>query len=434
MSKPPKGSSYSLKVIVMSIQFIIFGRISLRGTSYAVSKAASSQARHNPCHTTTQLWMLKYGLYLLEKPKEKRNDWIWILDHTIEFGTKKCLVIVGIEKEKLAERKCKIKHEDLTVLDIFITNIADADSVKKRFNKLKKDIGIPVQIISDGGGNIRGAIKQLIEECVDNNIIKTYDVTHKASLILKSALENDKRWNEFTKQVTKTKRSLVHTVLSFMCPPKPKDKSRWLNLESFVKWSENSLLQGKEFMDQKSKEKYNSKVSWVNDFSKDIKKWRTMLELLDIMMNEVKNEGFSSETYCNVSKKMKKVKSKAKQIVNIKCDILDYISQETSGMQDVYLGSSDIIESIFGRYKNFSSKTPMREVGKAVLTMPVFTNQLNSLEVKKAMEKITEKQVQDWLNKNIGVSLFAKRLKFCNLSNKNKKIGEKNGATLTKCA
>ncbi|MFZ2653952.1 MAG: hypothetical protein WAX69_03485 [Victivallales bacterium] len=49
----------------------------------------------------------------------------------------------------------------------------------------------------------------------------------------------------------------------------------------------------------------------------------------------------------------------------LKKEIMDYIEEETAGIGDkqILLGSSDIIESVFGRYKEFSGKTPMKEVG-----------------------------------------------------------------------
>jgi hypothetical protein len=51
----------------------------------------------------------------------------------------------------------------------------------------------------------------------------------------------------------------------------------------------------------------------------------------------------------------------------------------------------------------------MKEVGKAVLTMPVFTSSINLLEVKEAMESVSDKDLKKWLNENIGQSLFSKR-------------------------
>ena len=68
----------------------------------------------------------------------------------------------------------------------------------------------------------------------------------------------------------------------------------------------------------------------------------------------------------------------------LKKEIMDYIEEETAGVGDdqILLGSSDIIESVFGRYKGFSGKTPMEEVGRAVLTIPVFTGKLDASAVR----------------------------------------------------
>lgn len=66
----------------------------------------------------------------------------------------------------------------------------------------------------------------------------------------------------------------------------------------------------------------------------------------------------------------------------------------------------------------------MKEVGKAVLTMPIFTSDIDPAEVKEAMETITEQDVKDWLNENIGESLFAKRLIFCKLRKNNQKVSQ----------
>ena len=78
-------------------------------------------------------------------------------------------------------------------------------------------------------------------------------------------------------------------------------------------------------------------------------------------------------------------------------------------------GCSDIIESVLGKYKIFSGKSPMKEVGKAVLTMSVFTSGVEYGEVKTAMESVSAKDVRIWLDENIGESLFAKRKTVFNL-------------------
>ena len=93
----------------------------------------------------------------------------------------------------------------------------------------------------------------------------------------------------------------------------------------------------------------------------------------------------------------------------IRNEALIYLEEECAEISGVYSGCSDIIESVFGKYKTFSAKSPMKEVGKAVLTIPVFTINIGYNEVKAAMESVSTKDLKSWLDKNVGISLFAKR-------------------------
>ena len=110
-----------------------------------------------------------------------------------------------------------------------------------------------------------------------------------------------------------------------------------------------------------------------------------------------------------------------KRLRTLKEEIMDYIEVETAGIGDdqILLGSSDIIESVFGRYKGFSGKTPMKEVGRAVLAIPVFTGKFDAAEVRTAMESVPAKDVDDWLRQNIGESFLSKRKRAFSLINTN---------------
>ncbi len=67
----------------------------------------------------------------------------------------------------------------------------------------------------------------------------------------------------------------------------------------------------------------------------------------------------------------------------------------------------------------------MKEIGRAILTIPVFTSKINYDEVKNAMETISAQDVIDWQRKNIGTTLLAKR-KIAFNSGKTKKQVKKN--------
>jgi hypothetical protein len=47
---------------------------------------------------SVRLWLLRLGLYHLDRPQERADDWMWIVDHTLQLGDRKCLIIVGIRQ------------------------------------------------------------------------------------------------------------------------------------------------------------------------------------------------------------------------------------------------------------------------------------------------------------------------------------------------
>ncbi len=72
------------------------------------------------------------------------------------------------------------------------------------------------------------------------------------------------------------------------------------------------------------------------------------------------------------------------------------------------MGSSDVIESLFGKYKWFGEKAPYAEVGASVLALPVLTVELTAEMVYEAMLSVSVEDVRDWAAENIGRSTLSK--------------------------
>ena len=171
---------------------------------------------------------MRFGFHKLLKPVEWREDWIYLLDHTIDFGVKKCLVVLGVTLEKFRQNQCKLRHQDMEILAITVHESATAASVQETLETVSATTGVPAQIVSDNGSNIKRGVEDFLKEKPRTKY--TYDITHKVGILLKHHLENDANWNLLVNKTCETKRSLLHTILGFLAPPKPSDKSRWLNL------------------------------------------------------------------------------------------------------------------------------------------------------------------------------------------------------------
>ncbi len=363
-----------------------------------------------PCYTIVQDWIMRFGLYKLSKPPQQRNDWVYVLDHTIDFGKKKCFLVLGVTLEKLREKAFNIGHQDMEVLAVRIEESATAESVRRTLQQVSNQTGEPAQIVSDGGKNIKRGIADFKQDC-KQEVRETYDITHQAALLIERHLANDENWNLLLKKIPETKRGVLHTCIAFLSPAKPRDKCRWLNLQTHLDWADKMLRFEKEPMPAEQREKYDARMGWLKDFKPQLREWRTMLNMLEAAKYEIKTYGLRRDSRKRVDNALSQFRASTRRLRTLRKQILQYIEQQTDGIQknETFLGCSDIIESVIGKYKSFSAKTPMKEVGKAVLTIPVFTSEVTQQEVKEAMEQVSTRDLKNWLEQNIGNTLFAKR-------------------------
>ena len=73
------------------------------------------------------------------------------------------------------------------------------------------------------------------------------------------------------------------------------------------------------------------------------------------------------------------------------------------------LCTSDIIESAFGKYKNYISHNPMAGITNLALCIVAFTSSLKEREVKDALEATTVNSIKDWTQNFIGKTLLQRR-------------------------
>lgn len=89
---------YSLGQIAVALLLMLDCRASLRGTALTIGIISRllGWSQEVPSPTTVRSWLLRIGLYQLERPLEKADDWVWIVDHTVQIGELKALLIVGL--------------------------------------------------------------------------------------------------------------------------------------------------------------------------------------------------------------------------------------------------------------------------------------------------------------------------------------------------
>ncbi|MDM8563411.1 hypothetical protein QUF54_08670, partial [Candidatus Marithioploca araucensis] len=141
------GHKYILLIQELGIKMVLEAHTSLRGAM----KCFELFAQYFPI----QNWLHSEGLYELQQKLPHRTDRAWIIDCTIKIGTKKCFLIAGVTHAHLSKHGFNLQHNDVQVLRMEIVSQLNGEIVCQYLEELSQEIGIPQQIVSDHGNDIK---------------------------------------------------------------------------------------------------------------------------------------------------------------------------------------------------------------------------------------------------------------------------------------
>lgn len=156
--------------------------------------------------------------------------------------------------------------------------------------------------------------------------------------------------------------------------------------------------------------KFQSKLGWLSNYKQEIEVYVELVTLVKAVEKQVKLSGLHRHSHLRWEESMdNRLLSFRGQ--KLKQQISDYLTFEGSQIPEgsTLLGTSDVVESLFGKYKNFSSARPLKEIGTIILTIPLCTAKITSDFVKKALETIRSIDVKAWSQSVLGLSMLSKR-------------------------
>lgn len=366
----------------------------------------------SPSWYSGRLWLLRVGYYKLTRQKEIANDWIWIVDHTVQIGADKCFVILGIRLSSLPPRGNCVSHEDVESICLDPVKKSNGKIVWQQLEKAIDKTGIPREIIGDHGSDLEKGIKDF---CLQHQeICYIYDIKHKTAAVLKHELENDEKWLKFIELATKTKVSVQQTILAFLAPPNQRSKSRYMNVDILIKWGLKTLA----FIDQQQKEKNNKfdnnqigeKLGWITAFREMLTELEDVLQIVETTESFVRKNGLYNGCYIELKDLMVFMANtdRAKKVQEL---LLAFVEEESSKAKpdERLLGSSEVIESVFGKLKAIEQDQAKSGFTNLLLSAAAIVSKTTEDVVEKALKTVRTKEVLDWCNKNIGQSVQSMR-------------------------
>jgi hypothetical protein len=360
-----------------------------------------------------RLWLQRLGYYKLTRPKEQADDWVWIVDHTVQIGKEKCLVILGIRLQDLPPVGCCVEHQDVEPIELVPVEQSNGEVVYQQLEAVIEKTGEPREIISDHGTDLKAGIIKFCQHHPRTSAI--YDIKHKTAAILKQELEQDADWKRFTRLAGQTKRQVQQTALAALAPPNQKSKARYMNVDVLVAWGQTMLV----WLDQApvetkptfDLEQVKLKFGWVTCFRSQLAQWGELFQLVHLTESFVRQTGLYHGANFDLACRLQHMVVSTERAQKVRRELVAFVAQEEAKAQphERLLGSSEVIESVLGKMKRLEQDQAKSGFTGLVLGISAMVSTTTKEVIQQALETVPTKQVGAWCQQKLGQSVQSKR-------------------------
>lgn len=412
----PFGMQFAFGAIALFMRLVSEAAASLRGGSATLKifQGLIPELDRAPSPNAGQLWLLRVGLYEITRPKEQAADWVWIMDHTVQIGAVKCLLVVGCRLGAWQAAPRPLEHHDLQVLALEPVLESNGEIVTQQLEELVAKTGSPRQIISDEGRDLQKGITRFCQRHPETAYVN--DIAHQAALIVKHELEADERWSAFLSEMGRTKPKLQQTVLAHLTPPSPKLKARYMNLEELVRWGQKALayLDVAEKVEQPPvpQEVFEDKLGWLRQYPVALAEWSGVMEAVSMTLTYVRRHGYHAGAERELAAQLPSTADASSSMSGrVATALRTFVAAQSAHAKpgERLIGSSECLESLIGTGKRMEGQQNKSGFTKMVLAIAAAVVKPTQEYLESAFTTIKVKDVYTWCRTKLGDSLQALR-------------------------
>jgi hypothetical protein len=371
--------------------------------------SVAGQDGTEPDRSTGRLWLLRIGLAAFVRPKVIATDWVWMVDHSIQIGQCKCLVILGIRLSDFPEGRA-LCHQDMEPIALVPMTNSTKHTVAACLENAVLKTGVPRAILDDHGADLHGGVE--IFRAAHPETDEFYDVKHKAACLLKSRLERDLRWKAYAAQLGQTKFALQQTVLASLTPPSQRSKARFMNLDGLVDWGVKTLaLMSDPLRMQQlgiSPELMRTKLGWLEEFRAPLAEWSAFLAMIEGTLDFVRRRGLTVSAGRELEATLPAALGSAGELRE---QLIGFVVDESSKVRqgERLPGTTEVLESCFGKLKALEDGQSKSGFTGLVLSLGAMVSNWTTDTIRQALELCGVQDVLDWCRKNLGPSVQSQR-------------------------
>jgi hypothetical protein len=402
--------SYTIKQIYISIKCFLGSSTAFRGLSNVFQILQEWIVWiGTPAYTTIRQWLLKVGLYKLERPKYSPNGWFFIIDTSIQMGPQKVVVVLGVKILEIGQNFCPT-FEGVEPLAVVPLCNCPGEVINEILEKATIATGEPpLAIISDEGSELKKGVRLFTQKHPET--IHLFDISHKINSCLKKEFENDAIWLAFKTASTASIQNLKLSSTAYLAPPRQRTKGRMHSAFPLIEWAENILhfLDSTKISTLTLEEK--NKITWIRNYQFALPFYTHFKEMCEEALEIVHQQGYYTNIADAFLKRTVHLSLQDHRTTNFREKIRVLLEEEGRKVpkEAHYLGSSEVIESLFGKFKALEDNHASSGLTSLVLAIPALVGKMDEFTIEQALQEVCVDDLENWNKSNLGQTFLSRR-------------------------
>lgn len=388
-----------MTIVRLAVDLVLQAGASLRGAAaglrLTVARLGLDMA--TPSFGAVRSWLLRLGCHALTCPLPS-GAWVWLVDHTVQIGACKLLVIVGclLSAAPLGQRP--LRQSDLHLVGLSLMEHSTAATVFEELERAAWRTGAPRQIVSDQGSDLNGGVQQFQQR--HPGIAHVHDLAHQAANVLKQRWTKDEGWSAFVARLAQAGAKVRQTPEAHLRPPTVRAKARFMNVGPTLRFARRVLrLLDTAAAAARVEEQYG----WLRDYRAALAGWTSEQAVAAAAVRHVGTHGVNRETVQGLEAAWSDVEwtPGARDVAaRLRTAVVAEGAQAKPG--ETLVGSTEVLESTFGKLKRLEGSYAGDGFTGLSLALGAILGERTEQQVREALEAVPQKEAVGWVRRLLG--------------------------------
>ena len=321
------------------------------------------------------------------------------------IGGEKLLLNIGVPA---LHQGRPLSFNDINFLGLSVTESWNGEKIGQQIKIAAEKVGHdPLFVITDNASVMSKGVR-----C--SGLLHLRDISHSLGMYMERVYRDEDDFKEYLKLMTAAKFKYNMKKIAYLLPPNQRTIARFMNLSEWVRWS-TKILESYSALSEEEQTVF----SFVPLYKSLINELSEVVKCVNMIEFKCKNRGLSRQIVNECKQEITKyLYSGNKRMVKLGESIDEFLEEQIKSVtQEIaYNNSSDIVESIFGKFKARISPNKLNGVTTFILFLPICAklnsdSQTEKYDFKGALEGKRMAHIENWKRENLTPNLAYLRTK-----------------------